>query len=96
MTLTEKIVNYLNGIEYSTDISKTSNSILAIRYYYYSGVDTSISASLFFARMSNNQYPQYGSVVRGIRKARELNPRWKKARKQKQIDNAKKEIGYGV
>ena len=94
MTLTNKIVNYLNGIEYSTDISKTSNSILALRYYNYSGVDIKVSAALFFAKMNNDEYPQYGSVVRGIRKARELHPRWKKLKKQKQIDRTKKEVGY--
>ncbi len=94
MTLTKALVDYMKTIEHNTDIPNISNSLLAIRYYNYTGVDTSVSAALFFVKMNNGSYPQYSSVTRAIRKARTIHPRWKKHRKQKQIDKVKQEVGY--
>lgn len=50
----------------------------------------------WFIGLATKKYPTYTSITRAIRKARELNPHWKKDYQQKQneISNFKIEVGY--
>ena len=94
-TLTDRMVDYMTEKEeLGIDISNTSNSELVMGFYYSLGMPSNINVSEWLIALSMKKYPTYESVVRAIRKARELQPEWRRPKKQKLIDNAKEEIGY--
>ncbi len=96
MTLTEKLTAHMKVLEYNNkDISTMSNSKLVLSYYYTLGMSMNESVSEWILGTATGKYPHYESVTRAIRKARELNPKWRKPNKQKEVDTVKEEVGYG-
>ena len=94
-TLTDRVIEYMEELEdVGTDVANTSNSKLVLGYYHSLGMSMDITVSQWLTALAERNYPTYESVVRSIRKARELNPRWRRQKKQELIDEAREEIGY--
>lgn len=92
-TLTAELTLFMKYLETEGhNISKMLSQEILLKYYEnYHGVNNNTTVRTFL-----DITPRFGSVTRAIRKARELNPLWKKEPKQKQkeIDNTKDEVGY--
>ena len=93
MTLTEKMEDFMSDMR---NLPRTSNTAILKEYYHYLGVEPTTGFTEWLQGIAVNRYPAYGSVTRAIRKARENNPEWRKAPKQKQqqVDNTREEVGY--
>jgi hypothetical protein len=76
------------------NVSSRTNSELLFGFYLSIGMPEDISVSEWLLGCSMKQYPMHESVVRAIRKARELRPEWRKKDKQKEVDHVKEEVGY--
>jgi hypothetical protein len=97
MTTTEKLITFLEERERNNFEIKNASSIFLVQSYYKSlGLDGKTTVNDWFIGLATKKYPHYSSVTRAIRKARELNPRWKKDREKKEteINNFEKEVGY--
>jgi hypothetical protein len=92
-TLTDRMVDYMETLE---NVSLKTNSELVLGFYYSLGMPSNINVSEWLIALSMKKYPTYESVVRAIRKARELNPEWRRPKKKELIDEAREEIGYSI
>jgi len=76
------------------NISKTNNNKILRTFYATQGVTEDTYFSNWMHSVDRGELPAYGSVTRAIRKCRENNPQWRKARKQKEVEHVKEEVGY--
>ena len=98
MTLSEEVIQFLvNEEAKGVDIRNAPSWKLMLSFLDQKGVPMNTRAIQWMEMtMNNSKMPSYTSVERSIRKARAINPKWKKysARKQAEIDKVKKEVGY--
>ena len=97
LTLTDKMVTYLEQVE-RAGINPADYSGVTIlqRYYEHLGMEPDLPVGEWFSNISKRKYPAFASITRAIRKARELNPRWRKEEDlvAEQVENVKQEVGY--
>jgi hypothetical protein len=92
-TLTDRMIDYMETLN---NVRSKTNSELVLGFYYSLGMPSNINVSEWLVALSMKKYPTYESVVRAIRKARELHPEWRKNKEQanEEIRHTKEEVGY--
>ena len=98
MALKDEVITFLlNEEAKGVDIRNTLSWKLMLVFLNEKGVPMNTKAAQWMEMTMNNpKMPSYTSVERAIRKARSMNPKWKKysAKKKAEIDRVKKEVGY--
>ncbi len=95
-TLTMKMIDFMEKLDIEIKVKKASNLRITSAYYNSLGITENTTMNEWINGVSTHKYPEYESITRAIRKARELNPQWQKPKKQvkNEIDLVEKEVGY--
>ena len=97
MKLVDKLIIHMEWMESNGAVIKTKSSSKILMSYYMSlGVTNNTTMTEWLMGIGHKKYPAYGSVSRAIRKAREVNPQWKKNAQQveDEVSTVKEEVGY--
>ena len=96
MTLTDKLTEYMNELEQFRTLSQTHNTEILMGYYSILGLTAETTMVEYVSKINKQEIPAYESVVRAIRKSRELTPRWKKEPIQvlNEIEHTADVVGY--
>lgn len=96
MTYTQKLTKHMEWLEQDVQVHLWSNHKIAISYYNNNGVKQGTTFTMWAMMVASGKLPAYETVVRSIRKSRELTPRWKKPVKTKgdQVEHVANTVGY--
>ena len=95
--LTNKLIAFMSDAESRGVNPKDYSGVFILqRYYEYIGMEPDLPVGEWFSNITKRKYPAFASITRAIRKARELNPQWRKDEEQvaEEVKDFKENVGY--